>query len=187
MADDTVDPPVFTSTDGTPPPADSKPGILRGLPGGKRVPPKDTPPKRRSNTRGSSTPSGAPKPAASGPLPHGAIAAGMANLYGQVGMFWGMFDPTCGKAIATNALAMGESLEAAAKESPAFREFCEKLISTSVWGQVIAAHAPVVAIIAMHHVPAIRNKFNPATAGTPDSGIGTQSGQASNMKTGTAG
>lgn len=174
--------PEFTTT-GNPTGPDIAPpetkGLLRGLPGGKRTPPKDTPPKanRRTNAR---TNTNGPK-MSSAPAPEGAIAAGISQLYGQVGMFVGMFDQQCGTVIITNAAAMGASLEAAAKESPAMQEFLQRMITTSVWGQVLAAHAPVIMAIGMHHIPAIRSRVNPSA---PE-GADTQA--PSNMKTGTVG
>jgi hypothetical protein len=116
-------------------------------------------------------------------MPEGSITAGISQLYGQVGMFVGMFDKECGSAIVTNAQAMGASLEAAAKESPAMQEFLNKMITTSVWGQVIAAHLPVVMAISMHHVPAIRDRVNPKAPGGADASA-PGSGSPSNVKAG---
>jgi|SRR3954462_4416958 len=167
------EPPIIVEGDG---PADSTQeattGLLRGLPGGKRSAPKDTPPRRRtprvSRTAGTSTPKEARVVDA---LPDGTIAAGMAEMYGQIGMFWGMFDPQCAAALTANAVEMGKSLEAVAKESPAVRDFLQKMVTTSAWGKVIAAHLPVAMAIAMHHVPAIQKRFNPGVPEHADTGM----------------
>lgn len=162
--------PTFT-TETLPPEETESRGILRGLPGsGRRTPPKDTPPKRKSSPRRTST--DAPSKPAVDALPDGALAKALADTYGQIGLFVGMMDPVCGTAIIENAMAMGSSLEALSKESPATKEFLQKLITTSAVGKVIAAHLPVGIAILAHHVPAIRNRFNPGNPEHADSGIG---------------
>jgi len=134
-------------------------------------PPRDTPPKRRKSA-GTGTGATAKNATTAIPYTEGVISGGLQQFYGQIGMVVGMFDEHCGTAIIQNAIPMAASMEAWAKESPAAREFLNKLVTTSVIGQVIAAHTPMVMAIAMHHVPAIRKKFNPPVPAPGDSGTG---------------
>jgi hypothetical protein len=119
---------------------------------------KDTPPRStRARKKASST--GGAKPKVEVPeYQPGKIAEGLSTVYGGIGMMVGMFDPHCGGVIVSNAQAMANSMEKLAKESPAARAFLEKLITTSAIGEVVAAHLPVVAMIASHHIPAFRNR-----------------------------
>lgn len=81
----------------------------------------------------------------------GVIARGLTELYTNMGSFLGMFDPQCSMVIITNAQAMAESLEKLAKDNPAIRAALMRVITGSVWGEVIAAHMPVMMAITMHH------------------------------------
>lgn len=149
--------------------------IKRGttdIPGGSTgTTTKDTPPKR--SRKGGTGTAGTAKPTASTvDYQPGVITQGLESFYGQIGMVVGMFDSHCGTVILQNTQPMAASMEAWAKESPSARSFLNKLVTTSVIGQVIAAHTPIVMAIAMHHVPAIRNKFNPPEPVNGDSGVG---------------
>ena len=139
------------------------------------APGKDVPPKRQRRTNTSSTASnGKTSRTVENDFRPGVIEAGLTGMYGQIGLMVGMLDPQCGSIIVQNAQTMAASMEAWAKESPTAREFLNKMVTTSVIGQVIAAHAPVVAAIAMHHVPAIRRKFNPDAPTNGETGMGPQ-------------
>lgn len=140
------------------PTEESKGFTIRSLPGGRKdIPPKR--PRRSASTKASM--------AAQDPIKPGAISEGIAQFYGFIGMSVGMIDPHCGGIIVQNAQPMANSLEEAAKTSPALRKFLEGLVTTSVWGQVMAAHAPVLTAIAAHHVPAIRDRVNAFTPEPP--------------------
>lgn len=123
------------------------------------------------NKRGPRTPSSTPD------YHPGVIGAGIANTWGQFGMLVGMIDPHCGGLFVTNAKQMGEAMEKLAKTNPAVRQFLLNLISTSVIGEVIAAHFPVFAGIAMHHIPAARAKMEAASALTEEN-LKKMSGQS---------
>lgn len=142
------------------------------------IPPEDTPPTftvvdgdipqdsapKRQRRRASLPTSGKAKSTRAIPgYEPGVIAKGLTNFYGQVGMMVGMFDPTCGQTIVANAQPMAESLEKAAKQNPELRAWLMKLVSTSVLGEVIAAHTPVALAIFMHHTAFGRAKMEAAT------------------------
>lgn len=130
---------------------DSVVNFLRGRPRGERAkrerkpkPPKIIPPK--------------PRP--------GSLKKPLQDMYGTIGMTVAMFDPVCGQAILANAEACAIALENMARENEAVRRVIMSLVQTSIWGQLIAAHMPILLAIAMHHVPAVRNMMTPTAANT---------------------
>jgi len=124
---------------------------------------KDTPP-RSTRARKKTSSTGGAKPKVEAPeFTEGLIGEGMKRLYGGISMYVGLFDPHCATLIMANAQAMGDSMERLAKESPETRAFLDKLLKGSAIAEVIGAHAPVAIGIAMHHIPALRNRFTPGT------------------------
>lgn len=75
------------------------------------------------------------------------------KFYGGIGMAVFGFDQHCGQVIISNAGSMAASLDQLAKQNPEVRKLLERLMETSAYGLVIAAHAPVVFAIALHHSP----------------------------------
>lgn len=92
-----------------------------------------------------------PKPRA------GALKKPLMEMYGSIGMAVSMFDPQCGFAVMQNAEKCAEAMEGLARENEAVRRVVMNMIQTSVWGQVLAAHSPIIFAIAAHHVPKIAN------------------------------
>ena len=80
----------------------------------------------------------------------------LTDLYTSVGTIMCLSDPVCGMAIINNAEKCALALEDAARENEVLRRALTSLVQTSVWGAVIAAHAPIFMAIAFHHVPAIK-------------------------------
>jgi hypothetical protein len=68
------------------------------------------------------------------------------------------FDPSCGRIVIENAEKCAEALDELAKTNTAVRNFLIGLCTTSAWGAVLMAHAPIVMAIAMHHVPALKKQ-----------------------------
>lgn len=91
-------------------------------------------------------------------MPRGGLKPALANMYSGIGMAIMPFDPSCGRVILENAESCAESLDELAKTNPAVRRALISLVTTSAWGTVIMAHAPILMAIAMHHVPALRKK-----------------------------
>jgi len=98
------------------------------------------------------------KPRAVKAMPRGGLKPALVNLYTGIGMSVMPFDPSCGRIIIENAGACADSLDELAKTNPVVRNILISLVTTSAWGAVIMAHAPILMAIAMHHVPALRER-----------------------------
>ena len=105
-----------------------------------------------------------PKPKAEKPIPPkprpGTLVKPLTDLYTSIGTMLVPFDQPCGMAIVNSANDCAKALENLARENPAVRRALLRLVETSVWGQVIAAHAPIFVTVAMHHSPTIRNAYS---------------------------
>lgn len=108
-------------------------------------------PKGNRNTRQRKTPSVKP-------MPKGGLKPALAQLYAGIGMSVMPFDASCGRVIIENADSCAQSLDDLAKTNPALRNLLISLVTTSAYGAVIMAHAPIIMAIAMHHVPALRDR-----------------------------
>jgi hypothetical protein len=91
----------------------------------------------------------------------GVIEQGFGELYTEIGVFWGMFDPICGGTLVQNAPRMAKSLEKMAENNPAVRRLLLKALSTSALGEVVAAHLPMAITVYKHHVAAKRAPAEP--------------------------
>lgn len=89
----------------------------------------------------------------------GKVKETFSNLYGDIAMMWGMFDPICAKTLAVNAEKMAQSLEDAAEEIPFIRTMAARISTTSAVGGIIAAHLPLIATVVMHHTPQGQRKM----------------------------
>lgn len=83
----------------------------------------------------------------------GALVKPLTELYVTIGITTMAFDPVCGQAIVANAEACAKSLDTLARENPAVRRAILALVQTSAWGGVVAAHLPLLLMVAMHHGP----------------------------------
>lgn len=92
------------------------------------------------------------------PTPRGGLRKPLEDLYTGLGMMMIPFDPSCGKVIIEAAPRCAETLDDLAKTNPAVRRILISLVTTSALGAVIMAHAPILMAIAMHHIPALREK-----------------------------
>lgn len=166
--------PTETETDGTTfdPMAESETRdsvlqFIRGKPRGEKAkrerkvkPPKVVPPK--------------PRP--------GSLKKPLQDMYGTIGMTVALFDPVCGQAILANAEACAIALENMARENEAVRRVIMSLVQTSIWGQLIAAHMPILLAIAMHHVPALKGMTPFGEPGYPNQEtVNTVNDAAANM------
>jgi hypothetical protein len=91
-------------------------------------------------------------------MPRGGLKPALTQLYTGFALAVMPFDPSCGKIILENAERCAESLDDLAKTNPAVRRALLSLVTTSAWGAVIMAHAPILMALAMHHVPALRER-----------------------------
>lgn len=90
----------------------------------------------------------------------GALARQITQMYVSLGTFLLPFDAACAGAIINAAPRCGEAMENLARENPAVRRAIMAMVETSVWGQVVMAHAPIMLAIAIHHVPAVRENLS---------------------------
>ncbi len=98
----------------------------------------------------------APKPMPKAPV--GGLRKPLEDMYTGLGMMMMPFDPSCGKVIIDAAPRCAETLDDLAKTNPAVRRILISLVTTSALGAVIMAHAPILMAIAMHHIPALRER-----------------------------
>lgn len=89
------------------------------------------------------------------------------ELYGQIGVLWGMVDPTCAQALIGNAEQMAASMEKLAETNSFVRSLADRLATTSAIGEVVAAHLPLVMTVYMHHSPASKRAREDAQAQGP--------------------
>lgn len=96
------------------------------------------------------------------PKRKGQFIAPLENLYTSVGIMLMPFDAVCGNAVLQSAAQCAKSLDDLAHQNDAVRRLIYALVQTSALGAVIAAHAPILLAVAMHHVPAIQNAMGAA-------------------------
>lgn len=142
--------------------------------------------RRAKATEGKSAPARPRAPRARKPD----IAGGMANLYAMAGLAVSMVPSgpavagparaagqsitgAVGMELAAQSQALGAAWQKAAEDDPRVREALEKLLAVSTFGQIIAAHVPVVmaGMVAAGAVPASLVGFTEAEqpAGAPAS------------------
>jgi len=92
------------------------------------------------------------------PMPKGGLKPALENVYTGIGMSLMPFDPSCGRTVIENAPSCAEALDELAKTNQAVRRILISLVTTSAWGAVIMAHAPIIMAVAMHHVPALKDR-----------------------------
>jgi len=107
-----------------------------------------------------------PKPRA------GALVKPLTDMYAALGMMITPFDRPCGTTIIANAEPCAEALDKLARENAAARRVIVAMLETSVWGAVIAAHAPILMAVAAHHVPMIRDGQMPVSSIPSQNGSG---------------
>lgn len=83
----------------------------------------------------------------------------IADLYVFAGTTTFMFDQQIGGLVIQQADACAESLDELARTNPAVKRALEKLLETSIYGAVLAAHAPIVIAVATKYVPYLRKSY----------------------------
>jgi hypothetical protein len=84
---------------------------------------------------------------------HGMFTEPLTQMYAAVGAVWATFDPVCGSKVLESAPACAQSLDDLAYQNESVRRALAALTTTSAIGAVIAAHAPILMAIYMHHSP----------------------------------
>lgn len=107
------------------------------------------------------------EPATPQPIPpkprEGQLVKPLTDFYVSIGMMVFAVDQVCGQSIINSAEQCARALETMARENPAARRFIYGLVETSVWGQMMAAHAPIIMTIAAHHSSKMNAAFTGAT------------------------
>lgn len=89
--------------------------------------------------------------------PRGGFVKPLTEMYGTIALMLMPFDAQCAMAIMEAAPKAAESLDNLAKSNDAVKRVLITLTQTSAWGAVLAAHAPIILAVTMHHVPAVKN------------------------------
>lgn len=90
------------------------------------------------------------------PMPRGGIAGPVAALYKRAGSFIQPFDPGCGTALIMGADDCGRAWEEVCKRNPQLRRYVLAMLATGANMDLLIAHIPIIAAVAIHHVPAVR-------------------------------
>lgn len=85
------------------------------------------------------------------PYRQGMFVKPLEEMYTGAGMMLMPFDPVCSQAVIQQAGACAQAMDALAKENEVVRRVLTTMVTGSIWGQVIMAHAPIIAVIVMHH------------------------------------
>jgi hypothetical protein len=85
--------------------------------------------------------------------PKGGLKKALEELYTQIGMGVMMMDPHCGMVIIENAPKCAEALNNMADQNQALKRILLRIVETSLIGELMMAHAPIVMAVMMHHVP----------------------------------
>lgn len=96
------------------------------------------------------------------PVPNrqGQFVKPLTELYGTVGMMIMPFDATCAKAVIDGAKGCAEALDQLAHENETVRRWLKGLLTTNALVAVVVAHAPILMMIAMHHLPFFKKEEN---------------------------
>lgn len=97
-------------------------------------------------------------------MPRGGLAAPVAALYTKIGQYVQLFDPGCGGALVMGAADCGKAWEEVAKRNPAVRRWLLALLSASSNMELLVAHLPILAAVAIHHIPAVRDTVQKMTS-----------------------
>ncbi len=81
----------------------------------------------------------------------GAFVEPLTQMYGFAGVALMMRDPHCGQVVLENAERCAEALDELAYQNESVRRVLDALTTTSAFGMVLMAHAPIIAAVASHH------------------------------------
>lgn len=97
------------------------------------------------------------------PMPKGGIAGPIAALYKRAGTFIQPFDAGCGTALIMGADDCGKAWEEVCRRNPQMRRYVLAMIATGANMELLVAHLPIIAAVAIHHVPAVRQMVTQTT------------------------
>ena len=88
------------------------------------------------------------------------------NLYMAAGLGVYPFDNAIGSLLADNAENCAVAWDELAKKNPSIKRTLEKLLETSAYGTLIAAHMPIAVAVATKYVPHLRDTYEQVFAQT---------------------
>lgn len=86
----------------------------------------------------------------------GILVRPLTELYTAAGTMMLPLSPPVGTALVQNAEPCAQSLDNLARTNPAVRRALMSLLQTGAWGQVLAAHMPIILAIAVTYSPNVR-------------------------------
>lgn len=86
----------------------------------------------------------------------------LTKMYGGIGLMVMPFDKVCGQAVIQSAENCARSLDELAYQNDAVRKVLIALTETTAIGTVIAAHAPILITVLIHHMPAVKDRIGAA-------------------------
>lgn len=81
----------------------------------------------------------------------GQFEQALGEMYVGIGTMMMPFDPVCAQTIIQQAPQCAHALDEAAYQNETVRKLLEGLVTTSVLGMVMVAHAPIMITAMMHH------------------------------------
>jgi len=90
----------------------------------------------------------------------GVLVKPLRELYTTAGTLIIPFNKPVGTAFLQNAEACAVALDNAAKVDKQIRRVLMMLVASSAWGQIIAAHMPILLAIAVTAVPSVRESLH---------------------------
>lgn len=91
------------------------------------------------------------------------IRKSLVEMYHYVATFVAIKDMDVANAIIEQSDECADSLIKLAEKNPAFKKTLAKLVASSAYAGVITAHAPILFILAVKYVPALRDMTIPVT------------------------
>ncbi|HET7414755.1 MAG TPA: hypothetical protein VFI97_03565 [Arthrobacter sp.] len=91
------------------------------------------------------------------PYREGMFVEVLESWYTWLGMGLMLADPVCAQSVIASAHDCAVAIDKMSKQNHALRRWLVKLTQTSDLTAVIVAHLPILAAVAFHHVPSLRN------------------------------
>lgn len=79
------------------------------------------------------------------------LAKSLEKMYATIAIGLAPFDMICAQEVAANAPTCARAWDELAKQNDAVRRILEGLVKTGAWGGVLAAHAPLMVAVVLHH------------------------------------
>lgn len=101
------------------------------------------------------------------------LKIGLEKMYANIGTMAYLADPMIGTVILQQAEQCATSLDELAKTNPKVKKALMRMMESSSYGTVIAAHLPIAIAIATKYVPELRRNYE-GTVGVDDQQMTTE-------------